>query len=49
MSEKRSDLNKALEIVHRHRPFIGPQGTMPENVAKAVAEGIALAERKVSL
>ena len=42
MSEKRSDLDRALEIVRRHRTFIGPAGAMEGNVAKPVAEGIAL-------
>jgi hypothetical protein len=35
-----ADLEKAREIVERHRPFVGAFGSMPDNIARAVAEGI---------
>jgi hypothetical protein len=40
------DLEKAREIVRRHGPFVGSMGTMPENIAIAVAEGIALGRKE---
>jgi hypothetical protein len=43
-----ADLEKAREIVRKHSSFIGPGGTMPENIAKVVAEAIA-AGRKEAL
>ncbi len=41
-----TDLEKARKIVRRHGTFIGPSGTMPENIAKAVAEGIAMGRKE---
>jgi hypothetical protein len=40
--ERPTDLDKARNIVRRHGTFVGSRGDMPENIAKAVAEGIAL-------
>jgi hypothetical protein len=40
------DLEKAREIVKRHGPVIGPAGSMPDNIALAVAEGIALGRKE---
>jgi len=42
----KTDLDKAREIVNRHGPFVGRAGTMPENIANAVAEGIALGRKE---
>ncbi len=38
----KTDLDKAREIVGKRRAFVGRSGSMPENIAIAVAEGIAL-------
>ena len=43
---KSADLEKAREIVSQYGTFIGPAGTMHENVAKAVADGIALGRKE---
>jgi hypothetical protein len=42
----KSDLEKAREIVRRHGTFVGKSGSMPENIAIAVAEGIALGRKE---
>jgi len=41
-----TDLDKAREIVRTHVRFIGRTGMMHENVAIAVAEGIALGRKE---
>jgi hypothetical protein len=48
MPEKRqkTDLEKAREIVRRHGTFVGSKGSMPENIALAIAEGIALGRKE---
>ena len=40
-----TDLEKAWKIVSGHRSFIGPDDTMPEDIAKAIVEGILDAKR----
>jgi thiamine monophosphate synthase len=35
------DLKRAREIAQAHWPFVGNGGTLAENVARAVAQGIA--------
>jgi hypothetical protein len=42
----RTDLDKAREIVKRHVLYIERAGIMHENVAIAVAEGIALGRKE---
>jgi hypothetical protein len=37
----KADLERAREIVRAHAPFQGAMGTLPENIARAVALGIA--------
>lgn len=44
--DRATDLEKARLIVGRHGTFIGPAGTMSENVARAVADGIALGRKE---
>jgi hypothetical protein len=41
-----TDLDKAREIVRKHVRFIGRMGMMHENIAMAVAEGIALGRKE---
>jgi 1-deoxy-D-xylulose 5-phosphate reductoisomerase len=41
-----SDLEKAQKIVAKHAPFVGAGGTMPKNIAAAVAKGIALGRKE---
>jgi hypothetical protein len=41
-----TDLDKAREIVKKRVRFIGRMGMMHENVAMAVAEGIALGRKE---
>ena len=41
-----SDLEKARKIVAQRERWVGKSGTLPENVADAVAEGIALGRRE---
>jgi hypothetical protein len=36
-----NDLQKAREIARKHSPFVGGNG-MLENIAKAIADGIAM-------
>ena len=43
---QRSDLDKAREIVKRHGTFVGPAGSMLNNVELVVAEGIALGRKE---
>ena len=43
---KTTDLDKARDIVKRHGPFVGAAGSMPANIAAAVAEGIALGRKE---
>lgn len=38
----KTDLEKAREIVDRRNSFVGNSGSMRENIAAAVAEGIEL-------
>jgi len=45
-ADRNADLEKARLIVGRHGTFIGPAGTMSENVARAVADGIALGRKE---
>jgi hypothetical protein len=40
------DLDKARDIVRRRRPFVGAMGTLEENIAMAVAEGIAIGRKE---
>jgi hypothetical protein len=40
MADHDTDLKKAREIAKRHAPYVGRKGSLPENVAVAVAEGI---------
>ncbi len=40
-----TDLEKARKIVGKFGSFVGAGGTMPENIAAAVAEGIALGRK----
>jgi hypothetical protein len=44
--DQRSDLEKAREIVKRHGTFVGPAGSMLNNVELVVAEGIALGRQE---
>ena len=37
-----SDMEKAKKIVAKHAPYVGAGGSMPGNIAIAVAEGIAV-------
>jgi hypothetical protein len=49
MADKRpepADLEKARKIVALHRYFPGRSGAMPEKIARAVAEGIALGRKE---
>jgi hypothetical protein len=46
MRGMKTDREKAHEIVSRHGTFIGPAGSLPANVARAVAEGIALGRKE---
>ena len=41
-----TDLDKAREIVRKHIRFIGRMGMMHENIAIAVAQGIALGRKE---
>ena len=41
-----TDLEKAWKIVSCHRSFIGPDDTMPEDIAKAIVEGITLGRKE---
>jgi hypothetical protein len=41
-----TDLDKAREIIRKHVRFIGRMGMMHENIAMAVAEGIALGRKE---
>jgi hypothetical protein len=41
MNSAKADLEKAHEIVHNHGSFVGAMGSMRENIAQAVAAGIA--------
>ena len=41
-----SDLDKARKIVRKRKRWIGAHGALPENVADAVAEGIALGRKE---
>lgn len=43
---RNADLEKARLIVGRYGTFIGPAGTTSENVARAVADGIALGRKE---
>jgi hypothetical protein len=36
-----ADIRRAREIVEAHGPFIGKGGTMPDNIARVVAEALA--------
>jgi len=40
-----SDAEKAKKIVAKHAPYVGAGGSMPSNIALAVAEGIALGRK----
>jgi hypothetical protein len=40
-----TDLEKARKIVAKRKRWVGAHGTLPENVADAVAEGIALGRK----
>jgi hypothetical protein len=44
--ELKTDLDKAREIVKKHVRFIRRTGMMHENIALAVAEGIALGRKQ---
>lgn len=41
-----ADIDKARKIVQKYHSFEGPMGSMRENIAKAVAEGIAAGRRE---
>lgn len=41
-----SDLEKARKIVAKRDRWVGKHGALPENVAAAVAEGIALGRKE---
>ena len=41
-----SDLEKAKKIVAKHAPYVGSGGSMPGNIAIAVAEGIAMGRKE---
>ncbi|WP_143596165.1 hypothetical protein [Tistlia consotensis] len=41
-----SDLDKARAIVATRKRWVGPPGSLPEEIAKAVAEGIALGRKE---
>jgi hypothetical protein len=41
-----SDLEKAKKIVAKHAPYVGAGGSLPGNIAIAVAEGIALGRKE---
>jgi hypothetical protein len=36
-----ADLKRAREIERAHAPFQGASGSQPENIARAIAQGIA--------
>jgi hypothetical protein len=44
--DRAADMEKARKIVARFGSFVGPHGTMPENVAMAIADGIALGRKE---
>jgi hypothetical protein len=41
-----TDLEKAKKIVAKNAPYVGAGGSMPGNIARAVAEGIALGRKE---
>jgi hypothetical protein len=41
-----TDLDKARKIVAKRERWVGQSGALKENIAKAVAEGIALGRRE---
>lgn len=41
-----TDLEKANKIVSKRKRWVGAGGTLPKNVADAVAEGIALGRQE---
>lgn len=41
-----SDIEKARQIVAKRDRWVGKHGALPENVAEAVAEGIALGRKE---
>jgi hypothetical protein len=43
-----SDLEKAREIVAKNSPFVGASGSMPDNIARAVMEGISAGRQQAA-
>jgi hypothetical protein len=41
-----TDLVKARKIIAKRERWVGPFGELPENIARAVAEGIALGRKE---
>lgn len=41
-----SDLEKARKIVSKRERWVGQSGSLPENIAEAVAEGIAVGRKE---
>ncbi len=41
-----SDMNKARKIVSERESWIGPHGALRENIAEAIARGIALGRKE---
>jgi hypothetical protein len=41
-----TDLEKAKKIVAKHAPYVGAGGSLPDNVAQAVVDGIALGRKE---